>query len=211
MTPEEYDELIALLDGRIDKLTKPLPSQQMLRLATAIDSAYASVASDGVSIYGPDDYSNLLEAHEIVREYLPPILEQLRAKSIDPDSGWSIVKVEAANGDCGRCAICRKPFQHFDESVVVHTIDMHSEALSGVCRPCVREYAPDHFTEDEKVSSWLSRNRDVCDPKEQDRKRERQRVALIDAIREHAHSTHYRSQIVRDAPEWSRGAFGEWR
>ena len=39
MTPEDYQELVDLLDGRIDELTKPIPSRQILRFAEAIRSA----------------------------------------------------------------------------------------------------------------------------------------------------------------------------
>lgn len=210
MTPEEYDELIELLDGRIDKLTAPLPSLQILRFAEGIRSAELG-DEDSVGTYSDVDYTNLLEAQTIVEEILPSILESIRANSISPTTGWRFERVKAGNGDCGLCAICRNPYQHFDNTVTVHCIDMHADAFSGVCRECVRRYATLEFVEQDSVGAWLRRNPGVCEAVESDRKREGQRVDLIDAVRRHAHSTHYFGKIARQASEWVKGAFGEWR
>ncbi|MBA4020279.1 MAG: hypothetical protein C0483_24220 [Pirellula sp.] len=210
MTPKEYQELIDLLDGRIDELTKPIPSQQILRFAEAIRSAECS-DMDSVGTYSDDDYSNLLEAEQIVKEVLPSILENIRAYSIKPTDGWRFESVTAGDGDSGLCSICRSPYQHFKETVAVHCLDMHPNAYHGVCRECVREYAPLEFVETEGVDEWLQRNADVCDQREDDGKREEQRKDLIDAIRQHAHSTHYFADIVGNAAKWAKGAFGEWR
>lgn len=89
--------------------------------------------------------------------------------------------------------------------------DMHPNSYHGVCRDCVRQYAPLEFVESDGVEEWLSLNRHVCQQVEADNKTEGQRVDLIDAIRTHAHSTHYFGDIVQNAPKWSSGAFGEWR
>jgi hypothetical protein len=210
MSRKDYEQLIEILDGRIDKLTKPIPSRQILRFAEAIRSAELG-DEDSDPTYSKDDYSNLLNAQGIVNELLPPILENIRAHSISPTDGWRFTAVDAGNGDCGLCAICRNPFQHFKQTVKVHCLDMHANAFHGVCRKCVRQYAPPEFVESDGVDEWLKRNRYVCEKVEPDRKREKQRIALIEAIRQHAHSTHYFSDIVRNAREWAKGAFGEWR
>ena len=65
MSPKDYEQLIELLDGRIDKLTKPIPSHQILRFAEAIRSAELG-GEDSVGTYSEKDYSNLLAAQEIV-------------------------------------------------------------------------------------------------------------------------------------------------
>ena len=210
MTPNDYQQLIELLDGRIDELTKPLPSRQILRFAEAIRSAEMG-DEDSVGTYSDDDYSNLLHAQEIVNELLPPILENIRVHSISPDTGWRFETVQAGDGDHGLCAICKEPYQHFNQSVKIHCLDMHPNAFHGVCRECVRQHAPLNFVESSGVEDWLRANRDICPAQESDHKREDQRVDLIDAIRRHAHSTHYFSDIVRQANEWVKGAFGEWR
>ena len=88
---------------------------------------------------------------------------------------------------------------------------MHPNAYDGVCRECVRQYAPLEFVESDGVEDWLRLNRYVCEIVEEDNKTEGQRVALIDAIRTHAHSTHYFAEIVQNAQEWAKGAFGERR
>ena len=210
MTPEEYHELIELLDGRIDQLTKPIPSKQILRFAEAIRSAKLG-DEDSVGTFSEEDYGNLLQAQLIVNESLPEIMENIRAHSIDAESGWRFETVTAGNGDADLCAICGKPFQHFEMTVKVHCLDMHPNAYHGVCRECVRQYAPLEFVESEGVEDWLKINRSVCKKMESDNKKEGQRVDLIDAIRTHAHSTHYFGDIVRRAPKWANGAFGEWR
>ena len=166
---------------------------------------------DSVGTYNQEDYSNLLDAQSAVNELLPPILESIRATSIDPETGWRLAAISAGNGDYGSCSICQKPFQHFQESVQVHTFGDHLNAFHGVCRKCVCQYAPLYFSERDDVSDWLERNPKTCEPRENDRKRERQRIALVDAIREHATSTRYFGDIVRSASKWADGAFGEWR
>ena len=210
MTPEEYHELIELLDGRIDQLTKPIPSKQILRFAEAIRSAKLG-DEDSVGTFSEEDYGNLLQAQLIVNESLPEIMENIRAHSIDAESGWRFETVTAGNGDADLCAICGKPFQHFEMTVKVHCLDMHPNAYHGVCRECVRQYAPLEFVESEGVEDWLKINRYVCKKMETDNKKEGQRVDLIDAIRIHAHSTHYFGEIVQKAPKWANGAFSEWR
>ncbi|WP_437207086.1 hypothetical protein [Planctomicrobium sp. SH664] len=210
MTVKDYQELVDLLDGRIDELTKPIPSRQILRFAEAIQSADRG-DHESAGTYSEEDYSNLLNAQIIVNELLPPILEVIRARSIDPEEGWRFESVTAGDGDHGKCAICRRPYQHIEHTVKVHCLDMHANAFHGVCRRCIREYAPLEFVEQDGVGEWLKQNRYVCESVEKDQKREGQRVDLIDAIREHAESTHYFSDIVRKAPDWSKGAFGEWR
>ena len=142
---------------------------------------------------------------------LPPILESIRASSIDSNLGWQFINVSAGNGDYRLCAICEKPYQHFCHTVQVHTFDDQPNAFHGVCRGCVREYGPIAFVEREEVDTWLKQNKKVCDTKEKDGKREGQRIDLIDAIRLHAHSASYFGDIVQAAPKWSEGAFAEWR
>ena len=210
MTPEEYHELIELLDGRIDQLTKPIPSKQILRFAEAIRSAKLG-DEDSVGTFSEEDYGNLLQAQLIVNESLPEIMENIRAHSIDAESGWRFETVTAGNGDADLCALCSDPYQHFDMTVKVHCLDMHPNAYHGVCRECVRQYAPLEFVESEGVEDWLKINRYVCKKMETDNKKEGQRVDLIDAIRIHAHSTHYFGEIVQKAPKWANGAFSEWR
>jgi|GEM_PF-3004476 len=210
MTPKDYEELIDLLDGRIDELTKPIPSKQILRFAEAIRSAKLG-DDDSEGTFSEEDYGNLLQAQLIVNEALPQIMENIRAHSIDPESGWRFETVSAGNGDADLCAICRKPFQHFGMTVKVHCLDMHPNAFLGVCRECVQRYAPIEFVESDGVEDWVALNRYVCEKIEKDNKTEGQRVALIDAIRRHAHSTNYFSKIVQRSSEWAKGAFGEWR
>lgn len=210
MTREDYEELIELLDGRIDELTKPIPSKQILRFAEAIRSAEVG-DEDSEGTYSEEDYSNLVETQNIVNQLLPRILENIRSQSIDPISGWRFESVTAGVGDHGLCAICNNPYQHLKHTVKAHHFDMHPKAYGGVCRECVRRYPPSEFVECPEVSEWLDQNLHVCPKVESDKKREGQRVDLIDAIRRHAHSTHYYVDIVQEAPEWSRGAYGEWR
>ena len=210
MTPKDYEELIQLLDGRIDALTKPIPSKQIRRFAEAIRSAKLG-SEDSVGTFNEEDYGNLLHAQLIVDEVLPQIMENIRAHSINSESGWKFESVHAGNGDADFCAICSKPFQHFHVTVKVHCIDMHDNACHGVCRECVRQYAPLEFIESDCVEDWLGVDPQVCPKVEQDHKREEQRIDLIDAIRSHAHSTYYFGEIARQAPQWAKGAFGEWR
>lgn len=210
MTPEDYEELIELLDNRIDELTKPLPSRQILRFVEAIHSAKEG-EDDSEVTYGEDDYANLVKAQQTVNEQLTSILESIRSKSIDPNTGWRLEAVIAAEGDRGLCAICKKPYQHFDQTVAIHCLDMREGSYDGVCRECVRYYGPLEFVDDEAVDEWLKRNPDVSKEIEENPTREEQRIELIDAVRRHAHSTHYFGDIVRKAPEWAKGAFGEWR
>lgn len=210
MSKSELEQLIQLLDGRIDELTKPIPSKPLLRFAEAIRSAEPG-DFETPGYYTSEDYSNLLEVQNIVSELLPPILENIRAHSIDPETGWRLEKVEAGHGDYGLCAICKKPYQHFGETVKVHHLDMHPGAYHGVCRECVRQYAPLEFSDLVEVETWLKKNRHVCERLEYDNKTEGQRRDLIDAIRTHAAHTHYFGKIVLSAPEWAKGAFGEWR
>lgn len=210
MSPQEYEELIALLDGRIDELTKPLPSKQILRFAEALQSV--DLEDDELAgTYGEEDYSNLLLAQSIVNETLPRILESLRAASVKDASSWRFQSATAGQGDAGLCALCREPYQHFNHTVAIHCLDMHPNAFHGVCRDCVRQYAPLDFVEHEDVALWLERNPDVTERLEDDEKREGQRVDLIDAIRRHAHSTHYFSDIVQQVASWAKAAYGEWR
>lgn len=210
MTPKDYEELIKLLDGRIDELTKPIPSKQILRFAEAIRSAKLS-DEDSEGTFSEEDYGNLLQAQVIVNEVLPEIMENIRTQSIDPENGWRFESVSAGNGDADLCSLCRKPYQHFHMTVKVHCHDMHANAFHGVCRECVRQYAPLDFFESNGVEEWLELNRNVCKRIEADNKTEGQRVDLIDAIRAHAHTTHYFGDIVQRAPKWANGAFGEWR
>lgn len=210
MTPRDYEELVELLDGRIDEFIKAIPSKQILRFAETIRSAKLG-DEDSVGTFTEEDYGNLLQAQLIVNEILPEIMENIRAHSIDADTGWRFEAVTAGNGDADLCALCRNPFQHFKMTVKVHCLDMHPNAYHGVCRECVGQYAPLEFVESDGVEDWLKLNRDVCESVESDNKTEGQRVDLIDAIRAHAHSTHYFSDIVRNAPKWAEGAFGEWR
>lgn len=210
MTPKDYEELIELLDGRIDELTKPIPSKQILRFAEAIRSARLG-DGDSAGTFSDEDYSNLLEAQAIVNDALPRVMESIRAHSIDPTVGWRFESVAAGNGDASLCALCRYPYQHFNMTVKVHCLDMHPNAYHGVCRECVRQYAPLEFIETPGIEDWLDPNQSVCTEVEPDKKTEEQRVDLIDAIRTHAHSTHYFGDIVRNAAKWASGAFGEWR
>lgn len=210
MTPEDYEELIELLDGRIDELTKPIPSKQILRFAEAIRSARLG-DDDSAGTFSEEDYGNLLQAQLIVNAILPEIMENIRAHSIDTETGWRLETVSAGNGDADLCALCRGPYQHFNMGVKVHCFDMHPNAYHGVCRKCVSQYAPLEFIQSDGVEDWLRLNRHVCEKVETDNKTERQRVDLIDAIRTHAHSTHYFAGIVQQAPKWAEGAFGEWR
>lgn len=133
MTPKDQEELIKLLDGRIDELTKPIPSQQILRFAEAIRSAKLG-DDDSVGTFSEEDYGNLLQAQLIVNEILPEIMENIRAHSIDAETGWRLDTVSAGNGDADLCALCRKPYQHFNMTVKVHCLDMHPNAYHGVCR-----------------------------------------------------------------------------
>lgn len=210
MTHEDYEELIELLDGRIDELTKPIPSKQILRFAEAIRSADVG-DEDSEGTYSEEDYSHLAEAQNIVNQLLPRILENIRGRSIHPISGWRFESVTTGVSDHGLCTICEKPYQHFKHTVKAHHFDLHPNVYEGVCRECIRRYPPLEFVERPEVSEWLDQNLHVCPKVESDKKREGQRVDLIDAIRRHAHSTHYFVDIVHEAPEWSRGAFGEWR
>ena len=210
MTSKDYQQLIELLDGRIDELTKPIPSRQILRFAEAIRSAKRG-DDDTVGTYSDEDYANLIQAQEIVNEMLPPILERIRARSIDLNNGWRLENVSAGYGDYGLCAICDDPYQHFKQTVKVHCIDMHPNAFHGVCRECVRQHAPVDFVENDDVTEWLDQNEDVYKQIENDFKHEGQRVDLIDAIRRHALSDSYFGDIVQKAPKWAKGAFGEWR
>src|SRR5262249_49100754 len=138
--------------------------------------------SDEEGTYTEEDYGHLLQAQEIVNELLPPILEGIRARSIQKKA-WKFVDVDAADGDHGPCAICTAPFQHFHKSVKVHCIDMHPDAFHGVCRECVRNYGPERFVERVAVSEWLDHERMRV---EKDQATEMRRVNLIDAIRRHA-------------------------
>lgn len=138
MTPEDYEELIELLDGRIDELTKPIPSKQIRRFAEAICSAKLG-EEDSVGTFSEEDYSNLLQTQLMVNAALPRILENIRAHSIEPETGWRYEPVSAGNGDADLCAICRKPYQHFGMTVKVHCLDVHPNAFHGVCRECVRQ------------------------------------------------------------------------
>ncbi len=210
MTPKDYQDQIKLLDNRIDKLTRPIPSRQIRQIAETIRSAELS-DQDSEGSYSDDDYANLLDAQGIVNELLPGILENIRANSICPTTGWRFEGVSAGHGDYDLCGICRDPFQHFKQTVKVLCLDMHPNAFRGVCRECVRQYAPLEFVESDGVEDWLNRNQDVCEIVEQDNQREGKRVDLIDAIRIHAHSTHYFGDIVQNAARWANGAFGEWR
>lgn len=210
MTRKDLVEQIKLLDGRIDELTKPIPSKQILRFAEAIRSADIG-DEDSEGTYPQEDYSNLLKTQSIVNELLPLVLENIRGNSIDPKTGWRFEPVTAGDGNHGLCAICEKPYQHMKHTVKAHHFDMHPNSYAGVCRECVRRYPPLEFVDRPEVSEWLDHNLHVCPKVETDQKKESLRVDLIDAIRRHAHSEHYFSDIVQEAPEWSRDAFGEWR
>ena len=211
MTKEDYEQLIKLLDGRIDKLTNPIPSKQILRFAEAIRSADLG-SEDSVGTYTEADYGNLLEAYDVVVELLPPIMENIRVHSIDRDSGWKLADIDAGQGDIGLCAICRKPFQHFGSSVQVHHLDSHPNAFHGVCRECVRQYAPVAFIEQSDVDAWLNMKHGAIHRDGVDRKQEEQRIDLIDAIRRYTSADRfYFTNVSAKTSEWSSGAYGEWR
>ncbi|MAT15821.1 MAG: hypothetical protein CMJ46_11205, partial [Planctomyces sp.] len=186
------------------------PSRQILRFAEAIRSAEL-IDHDSVGTYREGDYENLLDAQNIVNELLPPILRNLRAHSINSTTGWRYETVKAGDGDHGLCAICKDPYQHFNHTVRIHCIGMHPHAYHGVCRECVRQYAPMDFIEGNDVEEWLRLDKYVCEDSDKDKKSEAQRKNLIDAVRRHGHSTHYFADIVQHAPEWAKGAYGEWR
>jgi len=210
MTPADYDELVRLLDGRIDELTKPIPSKQIRRFAEAIRSATLG-DDDSVGTYSEEDYDNLLIAQEIINEQLPPILENVRAYSIEPRKGWHFEPVTDCDSDNNLCAICCKPFQHFEFTVKVHHLDHHANAYRGVCRECVRSYAPLEFVEQPGVEAWLRQNPDICSRVEDDNKAEELRVDFIDACRTHSHQTHYSFRISDEASRWVKGLRTEWR
>lgn len=210
MTSDDYEELIKLLDGRIDELTKPIPSRQILRFAEAIRTAeLGDEDTDGT--YSNEDYSNLLEAQNLVDDLLPRILEDIRAKSISQQDGWRFESVAAGHGDYGLCAICKSPYQHFGQTVKVHCLDMHPGAYHGACRECVRQYAPLEFVDSNDIDAWLKQNPRVSSKLESDAKRNEQQRGIIDAIRRYAHSTHYFGEVVSRASDWAKLAFGEWR
>lgn len=215
MNEEDFVELVSYLDRRIDTLTKPIPSTQVLRLAESIRSAKSSemVDEDAVDTYGAEDYASLQEALGIVTEMLPQVLANIRGKSIDPATGWRFVPVARTRyGKCDLCAICHEPFQHWNHTVEVHCIDMHEGAYHSVCRECVRTYAPIEFIDVPGLEEWVSKNRSVSEAIETDHKTESQRIALIDAVRRFAHSTHYFGKFFDKCPEWLQDAFrGEWR
>ena len=86
MTPKNYEELIELIDGRIDELTKPIPGKQILRFAEAVRSAKLG-DDDSVGTFSEKDYGNLLQAQLIVNAILPEIMEDIRAHSIHVETG----------------------------------------------------------------------------------------------------------------------------
>ncbi len=207
MKPEDYQELVELLDGRINQADS---KQANLAICGSYPIRNDS-HMDSVGTYNQEDYANLLKAQSVVNEMLPPILESIRATSIDPETGWRLAAISAGNGDYGPCSICEKPFQHFQESVQVHRFCDHPDAFHGVCRKCVCQYAPLHFSERDDVRVWLERNPKTCKPRYKDRKRESQRIALVDAIREHAYATGEFGDIVGSASKWADDSFVEWR
>ncbi|MDV6032738.1 MAG: hypothetical protein F9B45_22160 [Phycisphaera sp. RhM] len=210
MNKDELQQLVDLLDSEIDRLTKPLPSRQILRLAQAVRSATIG-DWDSVGSFGAKDYANLIDAQEIMSELLPPILESIRVTSIDAENGWRFDSVSNTNGDHGLCSICRKPFQHLIKTVKVCAIDMRAGTFRGVCRPCVRQFAPLRFVERDDVHEWLGQNTSTCETMETDKQSERQRIGLIDSIRERISNSSYFGKISRLAPKWAEGAFCEWR
>ena len=184
-------------------------SMEILRFADAIqaaaDSIYEEEGASGRLPYSSADYENLLNAHIAINQSIPLILKHIRARSVDSERGWRFSRVDAANGDFGLCAICKLPFQHFDLTVKVHCIDMHENAYHGVCRDCVGEYAPLEFVEQEGVGDWLKVQTRQSGPENE------KRNAFIDAIRRHAGSTHYFTQILENGKEWINDIPGEWR
>ena len=58
MTAKDYQEQIKLLDGRIDRLTRPIPSSHILQIAEAIRTAELG-DEDSVGTYSKDDYAPL--------------------------------------------------------------------------------------------------------------------------------------------------------
>ncbi|MAP09113.1 MAG: hypothetical protein CMM00_09985 [Rhodopirellula sp.] len=213
MTDEDYQEQIRISDSRIDQLTKPIPSRDFRRAAEAIRSAEPITNEDQeiAATYSEDDYGNLLLGYRYIKEFMPRILEGIRARSIDPQTGWQFVDVTNGNGDHGLCAICEEPFQHYQKTVKVHHLDMSPGSYYGVCRECVKEYGPEAFADDDELIQWVKQNPHVCEPKEDDNKAEGQRVDLVDAIRRHANSTHYASKIAEKAAKWAEDATDEWR
>lgn len=207
----DAEELIKYLDRRIDSLTKPLPSSQLLRLAEGIVTA-GTDSDTPVSSYNEDDYGSLLDAYEMLSEYLPEVLRQIRVQSIDPNSGWKLKVVDAGQGDVGACALCRRPFQHFKLSVQVHHLDSHPDGFHGVCRECVRQHAPIEFLDKPDVAEWLAKEHGADHRVGLDKKREEQRIGYVDAIRAYTSSDRiYFSDLSSQASEWSEDAYGEWR
>ena len=205
MSEKDYQEQISLLDGRITKLTTPIPSVQLLRFVEGFKTSRRAGA------YTADDYSNLLLVHVILNDILPPLLTRMRAESIDPVNGWRFDAVQAANGDHGLCGICENPFQHYDRTVNVHCIDMHEGRFHGVCRDCVREHGPAEFVDRADVQEWLDRECKASHQSEKDYATEERRIEFIDAIRTHGAGTSYFSEIATKASEWAKSAFCEWR
>ncbi|OYP33877.1 hypothetical protein [Rhodopirellula sp. MGV] len=210
MRKQDYVRQIEILDRRIDELTKPVPSRDILHAAKTI------AAADPGNFYRPgtftsEDYDNLCEAKYALEEFLPRILAVIRDHSIDPDTGWRFETLSNSFGDFGNCAICDGPFQHLEATVKVHLSFMRPGTFAGVCRECVGYYAPLEFTEREDVDAWRGDCIDICEPREKDSKKEEQRRDLIDAIRNHALATHYFGEIAQQAPKWAEDAFGEWR
>lgn len=210
MTEKDYQRQIEILDRRITELTNLLPSREILHAAETIRSANIGDYDEEGTFTG-EDYQNLVSAHYAISEFLPPILRNIRAHAIDPESGWRFEEITNGFGDFGLCAICDEPFQHFRATVKVHTQFMHDGSFHGVCRDCVGYYAPLEFSELSEVDEWRQEPPNHGDQQESDHKTEEQRCDLIDAIRRHALETNYFGEIVQAAPEWAQGAFGEWR
>lgn len=213
MTDKDYQDQIRISDDRIDQLTKPIPSRDFRRAAEAIRSATPVTNEDQelVATYDEEDYANLLLGFRYIREFMPRILLEIRARSIDPHSGWRVENVTNGNGDHGLCAICEEPFEHHGMTVKVHHLDMHPGSFEGVCRECVKTYGPEEFGFNDELIEWVKKNPGVCETKEPDSKREGQRRELVDTIRRHANSTHYPRTIAELSPKWAEDAVGEWR
>jgi hypothetical protein len=209
---DEANELNEYLDRRIDKLTKPIPSAQVLRVAEGVVTAHCE-DGESASNYTEEDYNNLLEAYGMLQEYIPGVLTKIRARSIDPNTGWRLHQVTAGQGEVGLCAICKSPYQHFDASAQVQCIDTQNKLFRSVCRECVRNHAPIEFAELEEVHEWLKKVGCGDKDKGHGRNDKYRRIRVIDAIRRIGceDSITYFQGVTSKASEWAKDSYGEWR
>jgi hypothetical protein len=209
MSTRDFEELIGMLDGRIDELTKPLPSRQILRFAEAIRSAKLSTFSTQGS-YGPADYSNLVQADSVLHTHLPAVLENIRAHSIARDQ-WQHVFVDREEGVHGLCAICDSPFHHFAATVQMHHFDLAENSFCSVCRDCVRSYAPLEFVNRDEVREWLQANPTISRDYDGGEADQELQIELIDAIRRQAHLSNRFSELMNAPVRLLNMTFTEWR